>query len=93
MSLGACIMIKAAGEKISLRMAWLSAEASKVSLGIYLIHPMVFTGMELAWNALGFQTAMGNSILVIPLVTLVNFIFSWIIVFLITKIPILRSIV
>ncbi len=93
MSLGAFILIKAAGEKISPKLAWLSAEASKVSFGIYLIHPMVFTWIALGWNALGFQTAMGNSMLVIPLVTLVNFILSWAIVFLISKIPILRSVV
>jgi surface polysaccharide O-acyltransferase-like enzyme len=91
MSLGAFILIKSVGEKISPSLARLSSEASRASFGIYLIHPIVFAGTALGWNALGFQTASGNSIFAIPLAALVNFILSWMIVFLISKIPFLRA--
>jgi len=93
MSIGAFILVKAMGEKISPRLAWLSAQASRVSFGIYLIHPLVFIWMAAGWNALGFQTAVGNSIQVIPLAALANFILSWMIVLAISKIPILRAMV
>ena len=93
MSLGAFILIKAAGEKISTPLAQLSIQVSKASLGIYLIHPIVFAWMALGWNALGFQTNIGNSILIIPLAGLINFLLSWSIVYLISKIPLLRAIV
>jgi surface polysaccharide O-acyltransferase-like enzyme len=91
MSLGAFILIKAAGEKISAPLARFSSGVSKASFGIYLIHPLVFMCMTLGWNALGFQTAAGNSIFIIPLAASVNFLLSWLIVFLISKIPILRA--
>jgi len=91
MSLGAFILIRVAGGKISTRLAGLSRQASKASFGIYLIHPMVYTWMALSWNALGFQTAAGNSILVIPLAASANYFLSWLIIFLISKIPILRA--
>jgi surface polysaccharide O-acyltransferase-like enzyme len=93
MSLGAFVLVKAVGEKVSPRMTRLSSEAGKVSFGIYLIHPLVYVWMSMGWNALGFQTDSGNSILVIPLAALVNFLLSWIIVFMIGKIPFLRAVV
>lgn len=91
MSLGAFMLLKIIGEKISPQFARLSNEAGKVSFGIYLIHPLVFVWMALGWNALGLETGMGNSIFIIPLAALVNFLLSWVIVFLISKIPVLRA--
>ena len=91
MSIGAFILIKAAGEKISLPLVRLSAEASKVSFGVYLIHPIIYTWMALGWNALGLETKFGNSIFVVPLAALVNFVISWMVVFVISKIPFLRA--
>lgn len=91
MSLGAFVLVKAVGEKISPQLTRLSSEAGKVSFGIYLIHPLVFMWMALGWNTLGFQTDSGNSILAIPLAALVNFLLSWMIVFVISKIPLLRA--
>jgi surface polysaccharide O-acyltransferase-like enzyme len=93
MSLGAFILIKTIGEKISPQLAQLSREAGRASFGIYLIHPIIFTWMALGWNALGFQTNSGSSIFVIPLAALVNFLLSWLIILVISKIPILRAIV
>ena len=91
MSIGAFILIKAAGEEISLPLVRLSAEASKVSFGVYLIHPIIYTWMALGWNALGLETKFGNSIFVVPLAALVNFVISWMVVFVISKIPFLRA--
>jgi len=91
MSIGVFVLVKAAGEKISLSLTWLSGEASKVSFGIYLIHPLVFVWMALGWRALGFETVAGNALFVIPLAALSNFLLSWMIVFIISKIPVLRT--
>lgn len=93
MSLGAFILIKVAGENISPRLAWVSQEASKASFGIYLIHPLMFGWMALAWNALGLQTDTLSPIAAVPLAALVNFLLSWSIVFTISKIPILRRMI
>jgi surface polysaccharide O-acyltransferase-like enzyme len=91
MSLGAFVLIKAAGEKISPRAAWIFSEASKVSFGVYLIHPIIYAWMALGWNVLGFETDAGNAVFVIPLAALVNFVISWMIVFVIGRIPVLRA--
>jgi len=91
MSLGAFVLIKAAGEKISPRAARISSEASQVSFGVYLIHPIIYAWIALGWNALGFETDAGNAIFVIPLAALANFVISWMIVFVIGRIPVLRA--
>ena len=91
MSLGAFILLKVAGEKIPLPLARLSEAASNVSFGIYLVHPLVFVWMALAWRAAGFESEVGNALFVIPLAALVNFVLSWMIVFIIRKIPVLRA--
>ena len=91
MSLGAFILIKAVGEKISPSLARFSSQVGKASFGIYLIHPIIFGWMALGWERLGFQTATGNAIFVVPLAALVNFLLSWLIVFLISKIPFFRA--
>jgi uncharacterized membrane protein len=49
--------------------------------------------MASGWEALGFQTSIGLSIVVIPLVALVAFLGSWGITFVIRKIPFLHTIV
>jgi surface polysaccharide O-acyltransferase-like enzyme len=91
MSLGGFVLIKAMGERISPQLARLSSEAGKVSFGIYLIHPLMFAWMALGWNALGFQTDAMNPMIAIPLAALVNFLLSWAVVFVISRIPLLRA--
>lgn len=91
MSLGAFVLIKAMGERISPQAARFSGEASKLSFGVYLIHPIIYAWMALGWNALGFELNMGNVVFVIPLAALVNFVISWMIVFIISRIPVLRA--
>lgn len=91
MSLGAFILIKALGEEISPRLARLSQEASKASFGIYLIHPLMFGWMMLAWNALGLRADGMSPILAVPLAALANFLLSWAAVYIISRIPILRA--
>ncbi len=93
MSLGAFILIKAAGEKISPLLAQLSHAAGRASFGIYLIHPIVFAWMAWGWNALGLQTDQGNALLVIPLAAAANFLLSWLLTWTISRIPLVRAIV
>jgi surface polysaccharide O-acyltransferase-like enzyme len=94
MSLAAFILIKVWGERISPQFARFSQEVGKASFGIYLVHPIVLVWMTLAWNAFGLSMKWGPSaILIIPIATIVNFLLSWFLVFVIRKIPLLRAIV
>lgn len=93
MSLAAFILIKSVGEKISIPLARFSSRVSKASFGIYLIHLLLFVWMAAGWEALGFHTDAGISILVIPLITSLNLLLSWLLVFVIGKIPFLRAVV
>ncbi|MFZ5856500.1 MAG: acyltransferase [Chloroflexota bacterium] len=93
MAIGTFLLLKAAGERIRPWLARLSSLVSPSTFGIYLVHSFVLIGMAAAWNALGFATQDGSSLLVIPIVTLIAFLLSWGITALIRKIPILRMLV
>ena len=93
MAIGAFILLKAAGERISPRLACFSSLVSPSSFGIYLVHSILLVGMAAAWESLGFKTAAGPSLLVIPFVAVVAFLLSWGVIFVMRKIPILRAIV
>ena len=91
MAIGVFILLKAAGERISPRLARFSAIVSPSTFGIYLIHSIILSGMVAGWEALGFQTAAGPSILVIPLVAVIAFLLSWGVTAVMRKIPIIRA--
>jgi surface polysaccharide O-acyltransferase-like enzyme len=93
MAIGAFLLLKAAGERISPWLARLSHVVSPSSFGIYLVHSIIMTGMAAAWEALGYQTASGPSLLVIPLVAVIAFLLSWGVTAILRKIPLLRLIV
>jgi len=91
MAIGVFILVKAVGEHISPSLARFSTLVSQSSFGIYLIHSLVLSGMAAVWEALGFQTAAGSSILVIPAVAIIAFLVSWAITALMRKIPLIRA--
>jgi len=93
MAVGVFILLKAAAKRISPGLAHFSAIVSQSSFGIYLIHSIILLWMISGWETLGFQTSMGPSIVVIPLVTLIAFLISWGITFVMRKIPLLRTVV
>jgi surface polysaccharide O-acyltransferase-like enzyme len=93
MSIGAFILLKAAGERIPSWLARLSSLVSPSSFGIYLVHSIILTMVVVGWESLGYKTAAGYSLLVIPLVALIAFLLSWGITAIMRKIPILRTIV
>jgi surface polysaccharide O-acyltransferase-like enzyme len=93
MAIGAFILLKAAGERIPSSLARLSSLVSPSSFGIYLVHSIILTLMVAGWESLGFETATGHSLLVIPLVAVIAFLFSWGTTYVMRKIPILRAIV
>jgi surface polysaccharide O-acyltransferase-like enzyme len=74
-------------------LARLSSLVSPSSFGIYLVHSIILTLMVAGWESLGFETATGHSLLVIPLVAVIAFLFSWGTTYVMRKIPILRAIV
>lgn len=93
MAIGAFIFVKAAGERMRPRIAYISSLVSPSTFGIYLVHSIILIGMATAWESFGFETASGNSILVIPLVTIPAFLISWGVTAVMRKIPLLRAIV
>lgn len=93
MSLGAFLLLRAAGQKVSSAVIRFSGWVSSASFGIYLIHPMILRWMTNTWTSLGFDPSAGSSLYVLPLIAVLLFLISWLIVSLISRIPILRSIV
>lgn len=93
MSLGAFILIRALGENAPDSLIRFSGQVSGVSFGIYLVHMMIFKWMTIWWTSLGFDPAAGNSLFVLPIIGLILFVLSWLVVFVISKVPILRYIV
>ncbi len=93
MAIGAYLLLKAAGERMPAWLANLSSRVSPSTFGIYLVHSFVLVAMVAAWDAFGFATNVGPSILVIPIVALVGFLISWGITAAMRIIPILREIV
>ena len=66
---------------------------SQASFGIYLMHPILMRWIEQGWIALGFDTGIGTSILVIPFIAIIGFLASFVVTMALRKIPILKSIV
>ena len=93
MAIGAFILLKAAGERNSPRLARFSSLVSPSSFGIYLVHSIILVGMAAAWESFGFETAAGPSLLVIPLVAVVAFLLSWGVTAIMRRIPVLRAVV
>jgi surface polysaccharide O-acyltransferase-like enzyme len=91
MAIGVFLLLKAAGERISPRLARLSAIISPSTFGIYLVHSILLGWMAAGWEALGFQTAAGPSLIVIPLVAVIAFLLTWGVVAVMRKIPLVRD--
>ena len=90
MSIGAFLLMRTAGERVDSRHAnWLKV-FSQASFGIYLVHSLFLTWFESYWQSLGYQTASGPSILVIPLVTILLYFASFAATYLLQRIPILK---
>jgi len=93
MSLGAFILVKLIGAKAPPALARISSWLNKASLGIFLIHPLILDWMLSSWHTLGFNPHSGSSVFVIPLVAPIAFLLSWGCTVIISKIPVLSSIV
>ncbi len=87
------VLLKAVGEKYPARFLAPLRVFSDASFGTYLVHFLVLYWISLGWRALGFQTQVGASYIVIPLVTVIAFLVSFAITYILRKIPIVRSIV
>lgn len=93
MSLGAFIILKMVGEKANRLIVEVARQGGKVSFGIYLIHLLVLDVLLALANKTSLNVQEFNSIVIIPLVAVVAFLISWVVSYVIQKIPILRSIV
>jgi len=93
MSMGAFILFRMVGQKAPTLLRQISGWGSKASFGIYLFHFMLFGFITLLWKQVGFDPAQGNSVFVIPLVAVLVFLISWVVVFCLAKIPVLRALV
>ena len=85
------IVLKYIGEKILVNHHKISQTITLISassLGIYLIHPIFLR----VFNKLGFNVFAGPAYLMIPAVALVTFACSFIVIYLIQKIPVVKQI-
>ena len=93
LSVSAYILLKAAGEAIFAkprpRLAKMAVGLTSASFGIYLVH--VFVLNILRQNSLG--PLDGSPIYMVPVTVLLIFLISWVIIAILQKIPILRSLV
>ncbi len=90
MSVSAFILLREA--VVSDQLALLLTPISKASFGIYLIHVIIL--VEIAKiRPIGSLFANGNSIYMIPLLGLLGFLISFIFVYILQKIPVVRYIV
>ena len=89
MSAGAFLLLRNAGQKIDVRHAdWLKV-FSQASFGIYLIHSLLQVGFESLWRSWGLETAIGPSILDIPLMAVFLYFASLPVTHVLRRIPIL----
>lgn len=93
LSVSAYILLKAAGEAIFSkprpRLAKVAVNLTSASFGMYLVHAFVLTFLR--QNSL--SPVDGSSIYMVPVTTILTFLISWIIIAILQKIPILRSLV
>lgn len=93
LSASAYILLKAAGEKIFSvprpRLAKWAVSLTSASFGMYLVHVFVLNFLRV--NSLG--PLDGSPWVMIPLTTILVFIISWVLIAILQKIPILRSLV
>lgn len=93
LSVSAYILLKAAGEAIFSqprpRFAKLAVHLTSVSFGMYLVH--VFVLNYLRQHSLG--PLNGSPIYMVPVTTILVFLISWVIIAVLQKIPVLRSLV
>jgi surface polysaccharide O-acyltransferase-like enzyme len=90
MGSAAFLLLRRLGERVDMKHAgWLKV-FSEASFGIYLVHSLIQTAMQTAWTSLGFKTASGPSLLVIPLVTIVLYFASFAVTYVLRRIPVLK---
>jgi surface polysaccharide O-acyltransferase-like enzyme len=92
MSLGAFILLKRVGERAPAPLAHISMISAPVIFGIYLIHPLFLYWLIDVRLIFGFDPFTLNALFMAPIVTVIAFVSCWLIVYLISKVPILRNI-
>jgi surface polysaccharide O-acyltransferase-like enzyme len=93
LSISFFILLKAAGQKLfsvpQLHIRKWVTHLAAASFGIYLIHVFVLNYLRTNW----ISPIDGPSIYMVPVTTILVFIISWVIIAILQKIPILRSLV
>jgi len=85
------IILKFIGEKILVKHERVSSAITLISassLGIYLVHPIFLR----VFNKLGFNVFAGPAYLMVPAVAIVTLLCSFIVIYLIQKIPVVKQI-
>jgi surface polysaccharide O-acyltransferase-like enzyme len=78
--------------KINTKLRWLITEASKSVLGIYLVHELVQEYFTYSFPAVNSFFSMISPLLAIPFRAVVVFFLSFVIIFFMKRVPILRSV-
>lgn len=96
LSVSAYILLKAAGEAIFStprpRLAKIAVGLTSASFGMYLVHVFVLNFLR-AQTFVPLGPLDGPAILMIPVTTIATFIISWVIIFVLQKIPYIRTLV
>jgi surface polysaccharide O-acyltransferase-like enzyme len=94
LAVAAYMLLRAAGEKIFStprpRLAKFAVGLTSASFGMYLIHVFILNYLRVTFKI---SPLDGPSIYMIPITTVITFLISWIIIFILQKIPYVRSLV
>ncbi len=93
MSVGAFGLLKSTGNKLSQAAKKPLAILGETSFGIYLVHLIVLNWIRQWWETLNLSSTPMISLWAIPLITLLCFFTSFIIVRILKKIPLIKAIV
>ncbi len=91
--IGAFGLLKAIGDRITTKADNIITILSKTSFGIYLIHPIVLQWINKVWGLLNIPTMPLASLWAIPLTTLLCYLISFVIISMMQKIPVIKTVV
>ncbi|KXK14255.1 MAG: Inner membrane protein YiaH [Chloroflexi bacterium OLB14] len=93
MSLGAFLLMKNIAGKAPPLVIKIAHQVSATSFGIFLIHVIIFEWVSILAKLYGLHIQTYNAVISIPIAAVITFLISWLSVYIIQRVPILRSIV
>ncbi|WP_183558964.1 acyltransferase [Mucilaginibacter sp. SP1R1] len=88
LSASAFLMAKCTTVKLNAPLRWISNHAGKYTLGIYLSHALILSSLDL----IDINSSLFIPALSIPLVALLCFALSWLLIWIMSKLPLLKHV-